>query len=832
MSRERSEYNFLGIEEKWQKIWAERKTFEVREDPARQKFYLLEMYPYPSGRIHMGHVRNYSIGDVISRFKTMKGFNVLHPIGWDALGMPAENAAIKHGIHPQTWTFDNIAHMKAQLQRMGIAYDWSREVTTCLPEYYKWNQWIFLKTFERGLAYRKKSWVNWCPQCRTVLANEQAAGGECWRCSAGVEQKRMDHWFLKITNYAEELLSGHRQLQKWPEHVLLMQKNWIGKSTGAYLDFFVPDLGKSIKVFTTRIDTIYGATFLVLSPEHPLTDDLIAGNREEELHAWVAKTSAELRARRDMGEVEKEGIDTGKTAVNPFTGEKIPIWIANYILMEYGTGAIMAVPAHDERDYEFAKKYGLVIREVIKPDEKSEERTSAAAADPELFEDYGALVNSGPFSGMKSEEAMDRMADFAREKRFGEKAVTYRLRDWGISRQRYWGTPIPVIYCDKCGIQGVPYEDLPVRIPYDVEITGSAGSPLEKIPEFVIATCPKCGGKARRETDTMDTFVDSSWYFFRYTSPNEEKLPFGREAARYWMPVDLYIGGVEHAILHLIYARFFTKILRDLGLTPLDEPFPYYLAQGMVIKDGAAMSKSRGNVVDPDEMIKNFGGDALRLFILFAAPPEKEFVWSEDGIEGSYRFICRVWQTFQETRGICEKNAASEAAPDEASYARLQKKMHQTVKKVSEDIEKRFHLNTAISSIMELTNTLRKEKDNLKNSEAGRLLVKQALENLVLLLAPFTPHVCEEMWERMGHCGLVSSAAWPSFDPALAKEERATIVVEVNGKIRDRFEADLGLSEDEMKAVALGLSRIQAFIGSQPVKKVVRIKNKIVNIVI
>jgi leucyl-tRNA synthetase len=832
MTRERSEYNFLEIEEKWQKIWAERKTFEVREDPAKQKFYLLEMYPYPSGRIHMGHVRNYSIGDVISRFKTMKGFNVLHPIGWDALGMPAENAAIKHGIHPQTWTLDNIAHMKTQLKRMGIAYDWSREVNTCLPEYYKWNQWIFLKMFERGLAYRKKSWVNWCPQCRTVLANEQAAGGECWRCSAEVEQKKMDHWFLKITNYAEELLSGHSQLQKWPEHVLLMQKNWIGKSRGAYVDFFVPNLGKSIKVFTTRIDTIYGATFLVLSPEHPLSHDLIAGDREEELRGWVTKTSAELRVRRDMGEVEKEGIDTGKTAVNPFTGEAIPIWIANYVLMEYGTGAIMAVPAHDARDFEFAKKYGLVIREVIKPDENPEERISVAAGDVELFEDCGALVNSGPFSGMKSEEAMERMADFAKEKRFGAKAVTYRLRDWGISRQRYWGTPIPVIYCDKCGIQGVPYEDLPVRIPHHVEITGEAGSPLEKTPEFVTTTCPKCGGKARRETDTMDTFVDSSWYFFRYTSPNEEKLPFGREAARYWMPVDLYIGGVEHAILHLIYARFFTKILRDLGLTAFDEPFPYYLAQGMVIKDGAAMSKSRGNVVDPDEMIKNYGADALRLFILFAAPPEKEFAWSEDGIEGSYRFICRVWQTFGESRDVFDKSDASEAAPDRAGYARLQKKMHQTIKKVSEDIEKRFHLNTAISSIMEFTNTLRKEKDHLKNSAAGRTLLRQALENLVLLLAPFTPGVCEEMWARMGHHDLVYSAPWPSFDPALAEEERATIVVEINGKIRDRFEADLGLSEDEMKAIALGLPRIQAFIGSQPVKKVVCIKNKIVNIVI
>jgi leucyl-tRNA synthetase len=825
MSTERSKYDFLGIEEKWQKVWSERKTFEVGEDPAKKKFYLLEMYPYPSGRIHMGHVRNYSIGDVIGRFKTMKGFNVLHPIGWDALGLPAENAAIKHGIHPQKWTLDNIAHMKTQLRRMGIAYDWSREVNTCLPEYYKWNQWIFLKLFERGQAYRKKSWVNWCPQCRTVLANEQAAGGECWRCSSAVEQKKMDHWFLKITDYAEELLTGHDRLQKWPEHVLLMQKNWIGKSKGAFVDFEVPELKIKIKVFTTRIDTIYGATFLVLSPEHAESRALIAGDREKELQAWVGKTIAESRPRRDIGEMEKEGIDTGRTAINPFTGEKMPIWIANYVLMEYGTGAIMAVPAHDKRDFEFANKYGLAVREVIEPE--SAERDGGAGP----FEDYGLVKNSGPWSGLRSEEAMDKMAAFAKAKGFGEASTTFRLRDWGISRQRYWGTPIPVIYCDQCGIQGVPYEDLPVRIPYDAEFTGEAGSPLEKIPAFVNAICPKCGGKARRETDTMDTFVDSSWYFFRYVSPRDEGLPFVRAAADYWMPVDLYIGGVEHAILHLIYSRFFTKVLRDLGLTLLDEPFPHYLAQGMVTKDGSAMSKSRGNVVDPDEMIKTYGADALRLFILFAAPPEKEFAWNEDGIEGGYRFICRVWQTVEE----CRESLGGEApagATNEEGFASVQKKMHQTIKKVGDDIGKRFHLNTAISSIMEFTNMLRKEKDGLKDSLAGRELLSRALENLVLLLAPFTPHVCEEMWRRMGHEDLVFGAAWPSFDPALAQEEKATIVVEINGKIRDKFEADLGVPEEELKTTALGLARIQALIEGRPIRKVVCIKNKIVNIVI
>jgi leucyl-tRNA synthetase len=830
MNKEREEYDFQRIEEKWQKVWAERRTFEVAEDPAREKFYLLEMYPYPSGRIHMGHVRNYSIGDVIGRTKRMAGYNVLHPIGWDALGMPAENAAIKHGIHPQTWTLDNIAHMKTQLQRMGFAYDWSREVNTCLPEYYRWNQWIFLKLLERGLAYRKMSWVNWCPDCRTVLANEQAAGGACWRCSSEVEQRKMEHWFLKITAYAEELLSGHDELEKWPRHVLLMQKNWIGKSFGAYVDFPVPHLGRSLRVFTTRIDTIYGATFLVLSPEHPDTHALLAGEKEEVLHAWVAKTIAESRLKRDLGEAEKSGIDTGKHALNPFTGEKIPIWIANYVLMEYGTGAIMAVPAHDGRDHEFATQYGLAIREVIKPKE------GAGAAPPSengLFEDLGTLVSSGPYTGMDSAAAMETMAHDARTKGFGEKAVTYRLRDWGISRQRYWGTPIPVIHCPTCGIVPVPYEDLPVVIPYKAEFTGEAGSPLEKIPEFVNVTCPKCGGAARRETDTMDTFVDSSWYFFRYCSPKEDKLPFVPAAADYWLPVDLYIGGVEHAILHLIYSRFFTKILRDLGLTGLDEPFPHYLAQGMVTKDGSAMSKSKGNVVDPDAMIRRFGADALRLFILFAAPPDSEFAWNEDGIEGCYRFLCRVWQTVEDVRAILAGAGPDSGVgtADLAGIGRLQKKLHQTIRKVGDDIGVRFHLNTAISSIMELTNVLRKEKEPLQGSLEGRALLGRSVETLTLLLAPFTPHFAEELWEKLGGRGLVFEAAWPVFDPALAQEEKAVIIVEINGKVRDKFEADLGLSEEEMKAAALGLPRIRTLLGGKPVRKVVCIQNKIVNIV-
>jgi leucyl-tRNA synthetase len=829
MTKDRAEYDSQRIEEKWQRVWAERKSFEVSADPARKKYYLLEMYPYPSGRIHMGHVRNYSIGDVIARFKRMTGHNVLHPIGWDALGMPAENAAIKHGIHPEAWTLDNIAHMKSQLQRMGFAYDWSREVNTCLPEYYTWNQWIFLKLFERGLAYRKMSWVNWCPDCRTVLANEQAAGGACWRCSSDVEQRKMEHWFLKITAYTEELLSGHAELGKWPRHVLLMQKNWIGKSYGAYVDFPVPHLGRSLRVFTTRIDTIFGATFLVLSPEHPDAHALIAGDREEELHAWISRTIAESRLKRDLGEAEKAGIDTGKHAVNPFTGEEIPVWIANYVLMEYGTGAIMAVPAHDARDHEFAEKYRLPIREVIRPVEESE----AGAGGGELFEDLGVLVASGAYSGLDSETAMERMAADARARGIGEPAVTYRLRDWGISRQRYWGTPIPVIHCPKCGIVPVPYKDLPVRIPPNAVLTGESGSPLEKIPEFVNVACPACGGPARRETDTMDTFVDSSWYFFRYCSPHEHSLPFLRGEADHWLPVDLYIGGVEHAILHLIYARFFTKVLRDLGLTDIGEPFPHYLAQGMVTKDGSAMSKSKGNVVDPDAIVERYGADALRLFILFAAPPESEFAWNEDGIEGCFRFLYRVWQTVEECRAALagEGPAAGAGTTDTASLVRLQKKMHQTIRKVGDDIGVRFHLNTAISSIMELTNVLRKEKDALRGTAEGRALLGRAVETLALVLSPFAPHLAEEIWERLGGRGLVFDASWPVHDPALAQEEKAVIVVEVNGKVRDKFEAGLDMSVEEMKTTALGLPRIQTLIAGKPIRKVVCIQNKIVNIV-
>ena len=823
-------YDFQQIETKWQKIWEDKDAFRVFEDTKKEKFYCLEMYPYPSGRIHMGHVRNYTIGDVISRHKVMKGFNVLHPIGWDAFGMPAENAAIKSGVHPQKWTLGNIAHMKHQLKRMGFYYDWGREVNTCLPEYYRWNQWIFLQMYSKGLAYKKKRWVNWCPQCQTVLANEQAAGNTCWRCDSEVEQKEMEQWFLKITDYAEELLSGHDILKKWPEHVLLMQKNWIGKSRGAHVTFPVAGTDLSIDVFTTRVDTICGATFVAISPEHPLSQNLISDSgQKERFQAWIKKSIKKQRLEKDQIEEEKEGIDTGKKAVNPYNGEKIPIWIANYVLLEYGTGAVMAVPGHDQRDFDFAKKYSIPIREVIIPDGKS-----PSGELEEAFEGYGRLMNSGDFTGKTSEEAMSAMAQYAEDSGFGRGSILYRLRDWGISRQRYWGTPIPIIYCGKCGELGVSEEDLPVVLPPDVEFLGVEGSPLEHTHSFVNTRCPQCGGQARRETDTMDTFFDSSWYYFRYCSSQEKTKPFQPSAVDYWMPVDLYIGGVEHAILHLIYARFFCKILRDIGLTTMDEPFPHYLPQGMVTKDGSAMSKSKGNVVDPDEILTRFGADTLRIFILFSSPPEKEIAWNEKGIEGSHRFLNRIWTFVQKNLDLFsrDKDPMLDAVVESELYLQLKTKMHQTIKKVGDDIEKRYHLNTAISSIMELFNFLKKECDNLRNNQKDRDLLKKAMEILVLLLSPFAPHFCEEIWEKMGHKKLLLHSSWPIFDPDLAREETVTIIVQINGKLRDKFDAERGSPNEDLERKALESERIRNIIGDKKIKKVICVPDKLVNIVI
>jgi len=823
----KEDYNYLTIEEKWQAVWEKQGAFRVHEDSGKPKFYCLEMYPYPSGRIHMGHVRNFSIVDVISRFKKMRGFNVLHPIGWDAFGMPAENAAIKRGIHPQNWTLENIAHMKKQLQRLGFSYDWDREVTTCLPEYYTWNQWIFLQMLERGLAFRKKSLVNWCPQCETVLANEQVIGERCWRCDTVVEEKDMEQWFLKITAYAEELLSGHDSLQKWPEHVLAMQKNWIGKSKGAHVTFSVVGTSDEIEVFTTRLDTIFGATFLVLSPQHPLVSGLIGDSPEKKkIEEWVHIQHAAGNPREESGSEEKLGIDTGKKALNPYTGEEVPIWIANYVLMEYGTGAIMAVPAHDERDHEFALKYGLPIRLVIEPEKPLlvEDRNG-------VFTDYGRLVNSGPYSGKTSLDAIEAMAEMGEKKGFGRISTVYRLRDWGISRQRYWGTPIPVVYCPECGVVGVPVTDLPIRLPYEAKFEGTEGSPLEKVEDFVRTTCPRCGGPARRETDTMDTFFDSSWYYFRYCSPQENSLPFQPDPARYWLPVDIYVGGVEHAILHLIYARFFCKVLRDLGLTDISEPFPHYLGQGMVTKDGSAMSKSKGNVVDPDEMIAKYGVDTVRLFILFAAPPEKEFAWNEKGIEGSYRFIHRIWAFFQDNLDLFD-SPEPDSAPDDADSHGLEIKMHQTIKKVTEDLDRRFHMNTAISSIMEMFNQMKKARDVLRSTAAGRTILRESMRNLARLLSPFAPHVCDELGTRMHLDGQVSLSPWPDFDADLAKEDRVTVVVQINGKLREKFDVERDLSEEEIKRLALEMPRVQALIGNGKIRKIIGIKNKLVNIVV
>jgi len=694
-------YNPKTVEERWQQQWAAQKTFKVTEDPSRPKYYCLEMFPYPSGRIHMGHVRNYSIGDVVSRYKRMRGFNVLHPMGWDSFGLPAENAAIKHGIHPSQWTLENIAFMRdKQLKRMGLSYDWDREVATCLDDYYRWNQWFFLKMYEKGIAYKKRSYVNWCPSCNTVLANEQVEEGNCWRCSSVVTFRELEQWFFKITAYAQELLDYCDKLTGWPERVLTMQRNWIGKSTGVEVDFTVEGSGEKLTIFTTRPDTLYGVTFMSIAPEHPMVESLIKGKQQADaVRAFCQRIMGEDKAVRTDENQEKEGIFTGAYAVNPLNSDKIPVWVGNFVLMDYGTGAIMSVPSHDQRDFEFAKKYGLPIRVVIQNDMKDLD----AATMKQAYVGEGSMVASGPFDGTQNVPGKDKVAEHVEQKGFGKRTVNWRLRDWGISRQRYWGTPIPIIYCERCGTVPVPEKDLPVILPTNVEFTGKGLSPLAESPSFRNTTCPKCGGSARRETDTMDTFVDSSWYFLRYCSPKHGTAPFDKKAAGYWMSVDQYIGGIEHAVLHLLYARFFTKVVRDLGLFDGDEPFLNLLTQGMVIKDGAKMSKSKGNVVDPDFIISKYGADTARLFSLFAAPPERDLEWNDQGVEGAYRFLHRVWAVVYKYHGQIKnvKPAGSEATGDP-----LYRKTHQTIKKVTDDIEREFHFNTAIAALMEMVNEI------------------------------------------------------------------------------------------------------------------------------
>jgi len=821
-------YPFARIEDKWQEYWKETKQFKAIEDPKKEKYYLLEMFPYPSGDIHMGHVRNYSIGDVVARFKTMKGFSVIHPMGWDAFGLPAENAAIKRGIHPAKWTMQNVENMRAQLMRMGFSYDWDREVSACLPDYYRWGQWLFLRFYERGLAYRKMATVNWCDSCNTVLANEQVESNKCWRCGTEVIQKSLEQWFLKITDYVDELLECLDNMPGWPEHVLAMQRNWIGKSTGVQIDFPLVDSDEKLSVFTTRQDTIFGATYMVLAPENPLVNEFVEGtDREVEVKEFVKEISKEEKAVREAADVEKKGIFTGAFVINPMTHEKIPIWLADYVLMEYGTGAVMAVPAHDQRDFEFAKKYDLPIRVVIQP--PGEELTAESMT--EAYVAPGIMANSGQFDGLENAEGKEKIADYMEANEIGARSINYRLRDWCVSRQRYWGTPIPMIYCDTCGIQPVPDSDLPVVLPQDVEITGDKVSALTSYEDFVKTECPKCGGTARRETDTMDTFVDSSWYFLRYADPKNESLPFAKEMVNYWLPVDQYIGGVEHAVMHLLYSRFFTKVTRDLGLIDVDEPFDNLLTQGMVLMDGSVMSKSKGNTVDPTALIEKYGADTVRVFSLFAAPPEKELEWSEEGIEGISRFLNRVWRIVEK---YIPKVREISAEYDEGSLSdgakELRRMTHITLKRVTVDTGERMHFNTAISAIMELVNHLYVIDEP---GDASTLTVlKEALEVLVMAISPFAPHMSEELWEMLGNEAGIMNTPWPEWDESALKRDEILIVLQVNGKVRSRINIPSDLSEEDVKQAALENERIQQFISGKEVRRVIVVPKKLVNIVV
>jgi leucyl-tRNA synthetase len=819
-------YDFKKVEERWQRHWSEHKTFKATEDASRPKYYCLEMFPYPSGRIHMGHVRNYAIGDVISRYKRMRGFNVLHPMGWDSFGLPAENAAIKHGIPPSKWTLENIAFMRdKQLKRLGLSYDWDREVTTCLEEYYRWNQWFFLKMYERGLAYKKLSYVNWCPSCNTVLANEQVEDGLCWRCSSVVEHKELEQWFFKITAYAEELLSNCDKLAGWPERVLTMQRNWIGKSTGVEADFTVEGTGEKLAIFTTRPDTLFGVTFMSLAPEHPMLEALITGKPQaDEVRAFCQRVMREDKAARTDDKQEKEGVFTGVYAVNPLNNEKVPVWVGNFVLMEYGTGAIMSVPAHDQRDFEFAKKYGIPVRVVIQNPEKN---LSSETMKQAYVED-GIMAGSGAFNGIANSLAKEKIADHVEQRKFGKRTVNWRLRDWGISRQRYWGTPIPIIYCDTCGTVPVPEKDLPIRLPVDVELTGKGRSPLAESNSFRETVCPKCRGKAWRETDTMDTFVDSSWYFLRYCSPQETKAPFNKKAAGYWMSVDQYIGGIEHAVLHLLYARFFTKVVRDLGLFDGDEPFANLLTQGMVIKDGAKMSKSKGNVVDPDFILTKYGADTARLFSLFAAPPERDLEWSDQGVDGAYRFLHRVWAiVYKHSEAVQSvKPAGTEARGD-----KLYRKTHLTIKKVTEDIEREFHFNTAIAALMEMVNEMYDYTSSGVNS--GQLpVLRSAVDALTLLIAPFAPHFAEELWEALGNSKSIANVSWPQYDPEAIVASEVTIVVQVNGKVRSKLTLPAGVSDKDVETAALADAKVREFTNGKSPKKIIVVPGKLVNVVV
>ena len=810
------QYDFTSIEAKWQAAWdADPALYQALQDDPRPKYYVVEMLPYPSGKLHMGHVRNYSIGDTLARYMWMRGYNVLHPMGWDAFGLPAENAAQKSGRAPKEWTLSNIQVMKSQLKRLGFAYDWSRELATCLPDYYKWNQWFFMRMFERGLAYRKQSRVNWCPECATVLANEQVENGCCWRhLSTPVEQREIEQWFFKITHYADELVDGLEKLDPgWPERVRGMQRNWIGRSEGTEIDFTLAGSDKKIRVFTTRVDTIHGATCVILAPEHRFTAELVRAEDQGVLKAMI-----DDQGRKDPGDLEKAGFFTGHYAINPYNGAQVPIWVGNFVLTGYGTGAIMAVPGHDERDFEFCTKYGIAIKPVIRP-------AGGVIEDPVVvpFVDFetGVVENSGEYSGLPSPEAWEKMSDRAEREGFGQRTITYRLRDWGVSRQRYWGTPIPMIHCPSCGLVPVPDTDLPVLLPDTIELTGKGRSPLENVPGFMNVTCPKCGAAAKRESDTMDTFVDSSWYFYRYCDPNNGEAPFRGEITNQWFPMNQYIGGITHAILHLLYSRYWTKVMRDLGMVSNDEPAANLFTQGMVLgTDGTAMSKSKGNVVDPDEMTGKYGADTCRLFTLFAAPPDQDMPWNENSVAGQHRFLGRVFRFV--TRNIDVERAGTEAAGRQAL-----RKLHQTIQKVTADFDNRWHFNTSIAALMELTNELYALEENIPGAVTADVLTAY-----VKLLAPFAPYSAQELWELLGHSGPVFKQPWPAFDAALALEDAVEVPVQVNGKLRGKVTVALDASKEELEAVALANDNVRAHTDGKQVVKVVVIPGKLVNVVV
>jgi len=825
-------YNFKEVESKWQKYWYSRKYFESNVDHNKKEYYVLEMFPYPSGEPHMGHVKNYVIGDVVARYKHSRGFNILHPMGWDSFGLPAENAAIKNQIHPAIWTKNNIQKMKNTLQAMGITYDWNRELSTCSPEYYKWTQWIFLQLYKNGLAYKKKAVVNWCPSCATVLANEQVVNGGCERCGAEVTKKELSQWFFKITDYAQQLLDDMSILEEWPERVLTMQKNWIGRSEGTKVKFNILGSTETMPVFTTRPDTLFGVTFFVLSPEHPMVDRLTKGTTSEK-KVWQFKEeiAKENISEKNLATTEKKGCFTGQYAINPLNQEKVPIWIANYVLMEYGTGMVMAVPAHDQRDLEFARKYNLPVRVVIQP----EDSKLSGETLQEAYAEEGTMVNSGQFNGLPSIKAKKMITDYLEKKGFGKKEINYRLRDWLISRQRYWGAPIPILYCSQCGIVPVPEKDLPVYLPEDVDFKPTGLSPLLSSEKFLYTTCPQCGGKAKRETDTMDTFVCSSWYYLRFCSPHMENKPFDEEELHYWMPVDQYIGGVEHAILHLLYSRFFVKALHDLGYLHFKEPFKRLFTQGMVCKDGAAMSKSKGNVVTPGDIFSQYGIDATRVMILFTSPPEVDMEWSDKGIEGAYRFLNRVWRLIHQYRSLFQENEQAYIPDDTINndIKVLERKIHQTIKKVTEDIEERFHFNTAISAIMELVNDLysfdiKKSQMNLQH----KLVFKNALKTTIKLLNPIAPHFCEELWHQIGHKKSLYLEPWPEYDQEALKEKEILIVVQINGKLRDKIRVPSDITEEDIKKKILELPKITKWINGKKIDKIIVVTGKLLNIVV